>query len=164
MEKYVLANKGNISKIIDSIVCDINPDTDGIIIFKNIKLNNLSNILNSSEIKFIASLPLIITKNHIYLCIRKCGLLKGNYHNLGKKTFIKAIKSLNNPNIVFKDKESIVVVVDIKDSHNNDIIIPMRLKENLLNSTIEVNIIQSVYGKRNFRSFVKNKEIIYIKK
>ena len=157
-------DKSNINITIEKIIDDSNPDTLGLIVFKDVNLDEIAKILLSNNILFNKNLPLVMTKNHIYLNIRKDGYLKGNYHNIDVNKFVKAIYELDKPKMIFCDKSSIVVVVDIKDSHDNTIIIPIRLMENIQNSTIEANIILSVYGKKGFESFIRKKKLIYEKK
>lgn len=166
MEKYVLVNKGNISKIIDTIINETNPDINGIVIFKDIKLHRLSRILKRKRIKLDYRLPLVITKKHIYTDIRTNGIIKGknvNYHSIGKDRFIMSLTRINNPNIIFKTKRGIVEAITIKDIHNNPIIITIILGEKIYNTNIEANIISSIYGKKSFIKYITGKEIIYKK-
>ena len=162
--KNSFVNINNINTAIELIIDEVNPDTNGLVVFEDVKLNNLYEILNSYGVAFDDNLPLVMTKNHVYLDVRESGILKGNYHNVGIYNFIDAIYKINEPIIVFHDKNSFVVVVNVVDHHNNTIIIPIRIKENIHNSTIEANIILSIYGKKGFTSFIKNKLLIYEKK
>ena len=146
MEKYLFADKRNISEIIDSIIDDNNPDINGLVVFNSFKLYRLSRILNKKKIRFDYKLPLIITKKHIYTNIRPDGIIKGknvNYHNIGKNNFILALDRINKPDLILKTKRGIVEAIEIKDVHNNPIIITIILGEKIFNTNIEANIIQS---------------------
>lgn len=165
--KNSFVNRNNISSTIDAIIDDKNPNLCGFVVFEDVKLNNLSKILNDNNVVFDNTLPLVMTKNHIYMDVRNSGILNiGNYHNLGKKLFVEALNNIDNPTAILNDKGSTVITVGIKDNHNNDIIVPIRLNERIRNTTIEANIIQSIYGKRNFESYLRNKleNVIYNKK
>ena len=67
-------------------------------------------------------------------------------------------KSIYDIDVSFFKKENVTTLLldldNTLDSYRQKVPTPkaLELKENLLNSTIEVNIIQSVYGKKRFNS------------
>ncbi len=76
---------------------------------------------------------------------------KDHYHGLGKDIFIKAIDSLDNPRVIFQNKnnsDNYLILTTIKDNNNNNIIIPIEIETttNVNNLTIDINRVKSIYG------------------
>ena len=76
---------------------------------------------------------------------------KDNYHGLGKDLYIKVIDSLDNPRVIFKNKNDgnqFLILTMIKDSNKNNIIVPIEIetKTKVNNLLIDINRIKTVYG------------------
>ena len=107
----------------------------------------------------IKNLPMYENPSHIRKNIltdveaKKLGLIinqKDHYHGLGKDTYIKAIDSLDNPRVIFKNVKSgdFIVLTVVKDNNNNNIIIPIEIETttNVNKLKIDINRIKTVYG------------------
>ena len=136
----------------------------------------------------IKDLPVYENPSHIRKNIltedeaRKIGLKVSNkehYHGLGKETYIKAIDSLDDPRVIFKNKNNpneFLILTIIKDSNNNNIIVPIEVETDTYvnNVKIDINRAKSVYGYNrknpNLDEYIKyniknnNLEKIYEKK
>ena len=64
--------------------------------------------------------------------------------------YIKAIDSLDNPRVIFKNKDNknYLILTLIKDKSNNNIIVPIEIetKTDVNKVSIDVNRVKSVYG------------------
>lgn len=73
-----------------------------------------------------------------------------HYHGLGKDTFLKAVDSLDNPRVIFKNKKSgdYIVLTIIKNAVGNNILIPIQIETttNVNKLKIDTNRIKTVYG------------------
>ncbi len=106
--------------------------------------------------------PILMTAKHAYLVIKDKGVYKSpndNYHDLGKETFLLALKLIKNPTMVLqngKNKDEVVLILNWYDKQKNMLIMPMILngKGNKNYIEIEANIIKSVYGKENFKNYI----------
>lgn len=69
---------------------------------------------------------------------------------MGKETYIEAIDSLDNPRVVFKNKNNkdYLILTIVKDKNNNNIIVPIEIEtDTTVNRlSIDMNRIKSVYG------------------
>lgn len=137
--------------------------------------NNIDNILNNINVRNPVKLrdytPSILVKNgikdlpmyenpsHIRKNIlteqeaKKLGIKinkNDHYHGLGKKLYIKAIDSLDNPRVIFKrnDGSNYLILTTLKDNKGNNIIAPIEVETstNVNNITIDINRLKSVYG------------------
>ena len=136
---------------IDNVLCDINTRNP-------VKLRDYTpDVLVKNGVK---NLPMYENPAHIRKNIltrqeaRKLGLVinhKDHYHGLGKELYIKAINSLDNPRVVFKNKifnNEFLILTMIKDSNNNNIIVPIEVdtKTKIDNVLININRVKTVYG------------------
>ena len=141
----------NLENDIDRVLCDIS-------VRNPVKLrNNTPDILVKNGVK---NLPMYENPAHIRKNIlteqeaKKTGLKinsKDHYHGLGKELYIKAIDSLDNPRVAFKNKiynNEFLLLTIIKDDNNNDIIIQIEVetKTKVNNLLIDINRVKTVYG------------------
>ena len=143
----------NLSKDIDDVLSDIKVRTP-------VKLRNYTpKILVDSGIK---DLPMYENPSHIRKNIltdaeaKKLGLAikpKDHYHGLGKKVYMDAIDSLDNPRVIFKNKNNkdYLILTTLKDNNNNNIIVPLEIETSTFvnNVNIDTNRIKSIYGFNN---------------
>lgn len=119
----------------------------------------------------IKDYPMLMNQDHLKENIlsaskaRKLGIYNkdGNYHNLGKDIFIKAIDNLDNPLMVMKSisqnkKNTFVIVTDVQNKIGEQIIVPIYLegKGNYNNIRIDTNKVKTVYGKKDIKQLVDN--------
>lgn len=73
-----------------------------------------------------------------------------NYHGLGKDIYMKAVDSLDNPRVIFKNSNTgdYIVLTTIKDADNNTIIVPIEIETTTTsnNINIDINRVKSIYG------------------
>ncbi len=138
------------SKSIDKVLADINERNP-------VKLRDYTpDVLVENGIR---NLPMYENPSHIRKNIlteeeaKKIGLSvssKDHYHGLGKETYIEAIDSLDNPKVVFKNKNNkdYLILTIVKDKNNNNIIVPIEIEtDTTVNRlSIDINRIKSVYG------------------
>ena len=103
-------------------------------------------------------LPLVMQQSTVTKCVRKS---TGSHsaHELSRDIIEKLPEQINSPIFLIKDEErnSIALISDVKDIHDNNILIAIRLNEKRKN--IQVNEIKSVYGKTSLKEYlVKNIE------
>lgn len=147
---YIKTYDKNLYKNISYIINNINArnpvklkDDTPLILVQN-GIRNLPIYENPSHIR-----KNILTKNEA----KKLGLSVSNndhYHGLGINTYIKVIKSLDNPRAIYKykNKNEYLILTLIKDKKNNNIIIPIEVETNtnVNNINIRINRIKTVYG------------------
>ena len=140
----------NISDAIDKVLNNINERNP-------VKLRDFTpQVLVQNGIK---DLPMYENPSHIRKNIltdteaKKLGLsvtAKDHYHGLGKELYIKSIDSLDNPRVIFKNKDNknYLILTVIKDKRNNNIIVPIEIeiKTDVNKVSIDVNRVKSVYG------------------
>jgi len=138
----------NISDDIDNILNNINER-------KPVKVRDYTpGILVQNGIK---DLPMYENSSHIRKNIltdieaQQKGLVlnqKDHYHGLGKDVYIKAIDSLDDPRVIFKNKNSgdYLILTVVKD--NNNIVVPIEIETTttINRVNIDANRIKSVYG------------------
>ena len=113
---------------------------------------------------------------------KKLGLVvnkKDYYHGLGKEVYMKAIDSLDDPRVIFKNKNNsneYLILTVVKDNNNNNNIVPIEVETDTYvnNIKIDINRAKSVYGydraNPNLNEYIKyniknnNLEKIYEKK
>lgn len=76
---------------------------------------------------------------------------KDHYHGLGKETFIKAIDSLDDPRVIFKNKTNpneYLILTIVKDNNNNNIVVPIEVETTTYvnNIKIDINRAKTVFG------------------
>ena len=75
---------------------------------------------------------------------------RDHYHGLGKEIYMKAIDSLDNPRVIFKNKNSkdYIVLTEIKDNNNNVILVPIEVETDTYvnNVKMDINRAKTVYG------------------
>lgn len=76
---------------------------------------------------------------------------KDHYHGLGKEVYIKAIDSLDDPRVVFKNKNNPkehLILTLIKDNNNKNIIVPIEVETSTSanNIKIDINRVKTVFG------------------
>lgn len=75
---------------------------------------------------------------------------RDHYHGLGKEIYIKAIDSLDNPRVVFKNNNTndYLIITTQKDNMENTIIVPVEIETttNSNNVSIDINRVKTVYG------------------
>lgn len=78
---------------------------------------------------------------------------------------MKAIDSLDNPRVIFKNKNSkdYIVLTEIKDNNNNVILVPIEIETqtNVNNTKIDINRIKTVYGHEKINNRDLNDYIKY---
>ena len=130
----------------------------------------------------VSDLPMLVRKGHLRENIltsseaeNKGYSTKGkHYHGLGIETYMDAIDSLDNPIAVYQytdkgnySKDNFIVLTEVKDSDNNNIIVPIEIhKRGQYNKVeIDINRIKTTYGKNNsnyFDDMVKNGSLVEI--
>lgn len=93
-----------------------------------------------------------------------------NYHGLGKDLYLKTIDSLDNPRVIFKNKNNkdYLILTTLKDNSNNNIVVPIEIETSTYANRVKIdtNRIKSVYGMKNLNTYIKNninqKELIKI--
>lgn len=130
----------------------------------------------------VSDLPMLVRKGHLRENIltdteanNKGYSTKGkHYHGLGIDTYMKAIDSLDEPIAVYQytdkgkySKDNFIVLTEVKDSSNNNIIVPIEIhKKGQYNKVeIDTNRIKTTYGKSNsnyFDNMVKNGSLVEI--
>ena len=130
----------------------------------------------------VGDLPMLVRKGHLRENIltsleakNKGYSTKGkHYHGLGIDTYMNAIDSLDNPIAVYQytdkgnySKDNFIVLTEVKDSDNNNIIVPIEIhKRGQYNKVeIDINRIKTTYGKNNSNYFdymVKNGNLVEI--
>ena len=149
----------NLSKRIDNVLKNINERNP-------VRLRDYTpQVLVENGVK---DLPMYENPSHIRKNIlteqeaRKLGLSgrkNDHYHGLGKKLYVKAINSLDNPRVIFKNKtnKDYLILTTLKDKNNNNIIVPIELETvtDINKLRIYTNRIKSVYGKTNLNSYIK---------
>lgn len=140
----------NLSKNIDNVLTNIkerNPvklrDYTPDVLVKN-GIKNLPMYENPSHIR-----KNILTKEeakNIGLSVNS----KDHYHGLGKEIYIKAIDSLDNPRVIFKNKNNkdYLILTMVKDKNNNNVIVPIEIetKTDVNKVSIDINRVKSIYG------------------
>lgn len=140
----------NLSKRIDNVLKNINERNP-------VRLRNYTpQVLVENGVK---DLPMYENPSHIRKNIltkeeaQKLGLatsIRNHYHGLGKELYIKIINSLDNPRVIFKNKNNkdYLILTTVKDNNNSNIIVPIEIetitKINIFN--IDINRIKTVYG------------------
>jgi len=75
---------------------------------------------------------------------------RDHYHGLGKENYIKAIDSLDNPRVIFKNNNNndYMILTIIKDNNSNNIVIPIEIETQTRVNTLKIdtNRIKTVYG------------------
>ena len=153
---------------------DINKNVDNVLENINernpVKLRDYTpKILVDNGIK---DLPMYENPSHIRKNIlteqeaKQLGLSIGtrdHYHGLGKDIYIKAIDSLDNPRVIFKNKngKDYLILAMIKDKNNNNIVVPIEIQtETYINRIrIDTNRIKSVYGYEKINNIDLNEYI-----
>ncbi len=130
----------------------------------------------------VKNLPMLVRKGHLRENIltsteaqSKGYSTKGkHYHGLGINTYMNAIDSLDNPIAVYQytdkgnySKDNFIVLTQVKDSSNNNIIVPIEINKKGQYNKIELDInrIKTTYGKNNpnyFNNMVKSGNLIEI--
>lgn len=95
-------------------------------------------------------------------------VVKGkHYHGLGIDTYIKAVDSLDNPIAIYQwqsnnknkyNENNYVILTNIKDSNGLKIIVPIEInkKGNYNNVELDINKINTIYGKGNIYNYFLN--------
>ena len=130
----------------------------------------------------VSDLPMLVRKGHLRENIltsseaeNKGYSTKGkHYHGLGIETYMNAIDSLDNPIAVYQytdkgnySKDNFIVLTEVKDSDNNNIIVPIEIhKRGQYNKVeIDINKIKTTYGKNNsnyFDNMIKTGSLVEI--
>lgn len=162
--KYHISN--NLSNDIDNILTNINERNP-------VRLRDYTpSVLVNNGIK---DLPMYENPSHIRKNILtesealKLGLAinsRDNYHGLGKETYIKAIDSLDDPRVIFKNKNNskeYLILTVVKDKQNNNIVVPIEIEtDTTVNRVkIDINRVKSVYGFENRNNIDLNNYIKY---
>lgn len=145
----------------NSVSKNINEDIDNVL--NDITIRNPVRLRDNTPVMLvnngIKDLPMYENPSHIRKNILteqeaiNIGLKvnpKDNYHGLGKDIYIKAIDSLDNPRVIFKNNNTndYFIITTIKDNNNNTIIIPIEIETTTKsnNITIDINRVKTVYG------------------
>lgn len=108
----------------------------------------------------IPNKPMLITAKHTYLVINEQGKYSGNYHGLGKETFLDIPALLQSPILAFQSKDNkndIISIINAIDKNGKPVIVPIHIngKGNRNYIEIDANIIKSAYGKDNIDTFLE---------
>lgn len=131
--------------------------------------NNTPDVLVDNGVK---NLPMYENPSHVRKNIlteqeaRNLGITvnsRDHYHGLGKDLYIKIIIALDDPRVIFKNKneKDYLILTTIKDKNKNNVLVPIEIETgtNVNKIKIEINRIKSVYGynikKPNLNSFIK---------
>lgn len=107
-------------------------------------------------------LPITMTQKHLYTITNKCGKYKDvNYHNLGIDLIKKLPKSLRQPLKILLSNtkaDSIVLVTDLIDNESRPVIASIKRdgRGRIGDEFVNTNVLTSIYGKDNYRNFIKN--------
>lgn len=75
---------------------------------------------------------------------------RDHYHGLGKEIYIKAIDSLDNPRVIFKNNKNneYLILTVVKDNKGNNIVVPIEIETttNLNKVKLDINRVKTVYG------------------
>ncbi len=132
----------------------------------------------------VSDLPMLVRKGHLRENIltdteanNKGYSTKGkHYHGLGIDTYMKAIDSLDEPIAVYQytdkgkySKDNFIVLTEVKDSSNNNIIVPIEIHKKGQYNKVEVdtNRIKTTYGRETtnyFNNMVKEGNLIEVYK
>ena len=163
VSKYHVSN--NLSNDIDNVLNNINER-------KPLKLRDYTpKVLVDSGIK---DLPMYENASHVRKniltedeAIQK-GLVvnkRDHYHGLGKDIYIKAIDSLDNPRVIFKNNinNEYLILTVVKDKRGNNIIIPIEIESStrINKVNIDINRIKTVYGYSKTNNIDLNNYIKY---
>lgn len=78
-----------------------------------------------------------------------------HYHGLDKELFLRVIDSLDNPRVIFKNKNNndFLILTVLKDNQGNNFVVPIEIETTTYanNMNIATNRIKSVYGYNNNR-------------
>lgn len=78
-----------------------------------------------------------------------------HYHGLGKELFLRVIDSLDNPRVIFKNKNNndFLILTVLKDNQGDNIVVPIEVETTTYanNMNIDTNRIKSIYGYNNNR-------------
>ena len=130
----------------------------------------------------VSDLPMLVRKGHLRENIltsseaeNKGYSTKGkHYHGLGIETYMNAIDSLDNPIAVYQytdrgnySKDNFIVLTEVKDSNNNNIIVPIEIHKRGQYNKVEIdtNRIKTTYGRETanyFNNMVNNGSLIEI--
>lgn len=130
----------------------------------------------------VSDLPMLVRKGHLRENIltgveakNKGYSTKGkHYHGLGIDTYMNAIDSLDNPIAVYQytdkgkySKDNFIVLTEVKDSNNNNIIVPIEIhKKGQYNKVeIDTNRIKTTYGRETtnyFNNMIENGNLVEI--
>lgn len=125
------------------------------------------------------NLPMLMRKSHLYENIvtkkeaENIGLQvkRKHFHGLGLNTFLKVIKSLEHPQIVYRftnkgkyKSNNYIALTNIKDKNDNPIIVPVQINQKGQYNNVEINCnrVKTVYGKENYNYFKKMVEAGYL--
>ncbi len=107
-------------------------------------------------------LPITMTQKHLYTITNKSGKYKDvNYHNLGLDLIKKLPASLRQPMKILLSNtkaDSIVLVTDLIDNEDRPVIASIKLngEGRIGDEFVNTNVLTSIYGKDNYRNFIKN--------
>lgn len=140
----------NLSNDIDNILKNINERNP-------VRLRDYTpSILVNNGIK---DLPMYENPSHIRKNIltdaeaQQLGLAinqRDHFHGLGKEIYMKAIDSLDDPRVIFKNNNNneYLILTVIKDKKNNNVVVPIEVETNtnVNNVKIDINRVKTVYG------------------
>lgn len=98
-------------------------------------------------------LPLVMQQSTLTKCVRK-NTGSRSAHELPRSVIETLPEQIRNPVFLIQDKErnSIALICDTKDRHDNNILIAIRLNER--RKEIQVNEIKSIYGKTSLKEYL----------
>ena len=161
-----------LNKVIDGILKGHKPEGNQLIyaksprLFKDIGIPDYEIIMSPNEIT-----KAILSKN-IAIHLKYPTGKNDDYHNLGKKTFNKALDSILDPLFIIKEnKYKIIIFTQLKDYKDRKIIIPMVIKSKSIKDKERAiyNVILSIHGRQSVNKYIKKllkskAKFIYFKK
>ncbi len=185
-EDAYYSNRSNLSKTMHHLSQDALNEVDDALNNPKTDINSMVKLRDFTPEQLVSvgvnDLPMLVRKGHLRENIltsleakEKGYSTKGkHYHGLGIDTYMNAIDSLDNPIAVYQytdkgnySKDNFIVLTEVKDSDNNNIIVPIEIhKRGQYNKVeIDINRIKTTYGKNNsnyFDDMVKNGSLVEI--
>lgn len=185
-EDAYYSNRSNLSKTMHHLSQDALNEVDDALNNPKTDINSMVKLRDFTPEQLVSvgvnDLPMLVRKGHLRENIltsleakEKGYSTKGkHYHGLGIDTYMNAIDSLDNPIAVYQytdkgnySKDNFIVLTEVKDSDNNNIIVPIEIHKRGQYNRVEIdtNRIKTTYGRETanyFNNMVNNGSLIEI--